>query len=176
MAWTKVGEQIRDGLNVAFTMVWGKSSAAAPTAAVAADVVVPLHAIVDASEVIINPATSDLQQPIASTARLLSAVGTAGDATNVKASAGKLYSIQGYNAAASVRYCKLYNSASVPTAGSGTPVKTLALPPSCAFVFDWPRGYTFTTGLGFTLVTGPLDTAAVGVTAGDILALNIDYT
>jgi hypothetical protein len=113
---------------------------------------------------------------IASTGRLLSAAGTSGDATNVKASAGRLYAIQGYNAAASVRYLKLYNSASAPTAGSGTPVKTLALPPSVGFAFDWPVGLTFSTGIGFTLVTGSADNSSASVTAADILGLNLDYT
>jgi hypothetical protein len=112
---------------------------------------------------------------IASTARLLSAAGTSGDATNVKASAGRLYAIQGYNAAAAVRYLKLYNSASAPTAGSGTPVKTLVLPPACGFTFDWPLGYTFSTGIGFTLVTGSADNSSTSVTAADILGLNLDY-
>lgn len=112
---------------------------------------------------------------IASTYRLLSAAGTSGDAANVKASAGRLYAIQGYNAASSVRYLKLYNSASAPTAGSGTPVKTLALPPTAAFAFDWPLGYTFATGIGFTLVTGSADNSSSSVTAADIVGLNIDY-
>lgn len=112
---------------------------------------------------------------IASTGRLLSAAGTSGDATNVKASAGRLYAIQGYNAATSVRYLKLYNSASAPTAGSGTPVKTLALPPSVGFAFDWPLGYSFSTGIGFTLVTGSADNSSTSVTAADILGLNLDY-
>jgi len=112
---------------------------------------------------------------IPSTARLLSAAGSSGDATNVKASAGRVYSIQGVNVATSARYLKLYNSASAPTAGSGTPVKTLYLPASAAFVFDWPLGLTFATGIGFTLVTGSADNSSTSVTAADILALNIDY-
>lgn len=112
---------------------------------------------------------------IPSTARLLSAAGTSGDATNVKASAGRLYAIQGANVRTSAVYLKLYNSASAPTAGSGTPVKTLYLPPSSAFAFDWPLGLTFATGVGFTLVTGSADNSSTSVTAADILALNLDY-
>jgi hypothetical protein len=112
---------------------------------------------------------------IPSTARLLSAAGTSGDTTNVKASAGRIYAIQGANVATSARYLKLYNSASAPTAGSGTPVKTLYLPPSSAFAFDWPLGLTFATGIGYTLVTGSADNSSTSVTAADILALNIDY-
>lgn len=112
---------------------------------------------------------------IPSTKVLLSAAGTSGDATLVKNSAGRVYSIQGANVAASARYLKLYNSASAPTAGSGTPVKPLYLPAGSAFVFDWPLGLTFSTGIGFTLVTGVADNSSTSVTAADILALNIDY-
>lgn len=118
-----------------------------------------------------SPATGG----IPSTARLLSAAGTSGDATNVKASAGRVYAIQGTNVATAARYLKLYNSASAPTAGAGTPVKTLYLPAATAFVFDWPLGLTFSAGIGFTLVTGSADNSAASVTAADILALNLDY-
>jgi hypothetical protein len=137
-----------------------------------------VSAIVEAGSALIGRAVADASAAtggIASTARLLSAVGTSGDAANVKASAGRLYAVQGYNASTSVRYLKLYNSVSAPTAGSGTPVKTLALPPSCGFAFDWPHGYSFATGIGFTLVTGSADNSSTGVTAGDILGLNLDY-
>lgn len=111
-----------------------------------------------------------------SVTRLVSAAGASGDATNVKNAAGTLYGIKGYNAVASVRYLKLYNSASAPTAGSGTPRVTLALPPAVGFAFDWPQGLAFSTGIGFTLVTGSADNSSVSVTAADIVALNIEYT
>lgn len=129
----------------------------------------------DQTAIPVQPGSSAATGGIPSTTRLLSAAGTSGDATNVKASAGRVYAIQGYNAASAVRYLKLYNSASAPTAGSGTPVKTLALPALTAFALDWPVGLTFSTGIGFTLVTGSADNSSTSVTAADILALNIDY-
>lgn len=109
------------------------------------------------------------------TFRLLSATGSSGDANNVKNASGTLFGIQGANVATSARYLKIYNTSSAPTAGSGTPIKTLYIPASSAFVFDFFRGYTFATGIGFTLVTGSADNNSTSVTAGDILALNIDY-
>lgn len=118
-----------------------------------------------------SPATGG----IPSISRLLSAAGTSGDATNVKASAGRVYFIRGTNVRISAVYLKLYNSASAPTAGSGTPVDTIYLPPSGSFVFDFPVGLTFSTGIGFTLVTGGADNSSTSVTAGDILALSIGY-
>lgn len=118
---------------------------------------------------------SDVRGGIPNCYRLLSAAGSSGDAANVKAAMTRLYSIQGYNAAAAVRYLKLYDSASAPTAGSGTPVKTLALPPSAGFAFEWPVGFQFLNGLGFTLVTGSADNSSTSVTAADIVGLNLDY-
>lgn len=131
--------------------------------------------VTNAGTFAIQPGSSALTGGIPSTARLLSAAGSSGDATNVKASAGRVYAIQGVNVNAAARYLKLYNSASAPTAGAGTPVKTLYLPPNSAFVFDWPVGLTFATGIGYTLVTGSADNSSTSVTAADILALNVDY-
>lgn len=47
------------------------------------------------------------------TARLISAAGTT-NATNVKATPGRVFHIFGYNAATSVTYLKLYNKATAP--------------------------------------------------------------
>ncbi|MGY3392937.1 hypothetical protein ACVWW6_005528 [Bradyrhizobium sp. USDA 3311] len=110
---------------------------------------------------------------ISTTNRLLSAAATT-NATNAKGSAGRLYSIQGYNAATAVRYLKLYNKATAPTVGTDTPVKTLVLPPG-GFAFDWPIGYSFGTGIGYGLTTGSADNDTGALTAGDVLGLNLDY-
>lgn len=111
---------------------------------------------------------------IASTSRIVSAAAST-NATSAKASAGRVYAIQGYNAATSVRYLKIYNKASAPTVGSDTPVKTLALPPSCGFAFDWPNGYSFATGIAYALTTGSADADTGALTSGDVLGLNVDY-
>jgi len=111
---------------------------------------------------------------IASTSRMLSAAAST-NATSAKASAGRLYAIQGYNAAAAVRYLKLYDKASAPTVGTDTPVKTLALPPGVGFAFDFPLGYSFATGIAFALTTGSADADTGALTAGDVLGLNLDY-
>ncbi len=108
------------------------------------------------------------------TGRLLSAAGSTND-TNVKASAATLYGIQGYNARASAVYLKLYNLATTPVVGTTVPVKTLYLPATTAFAFDWPEGYSFSAGLGFGLTTAVADNSTAAVTAADILALNLDY-
>lgn len=108
--------------------------------------------------------------------RLLSAVGTSQDSTLVKNAAGNLFTIIGTNVATSARYLKFYNKASAPTVGTDTPIMTFYLPPSSSFAFDLPLGYLFATGLGFGLTTAAADNSVAGVTAGDIICLNVLYT
>lgn len=163
------------GAEIVGTKTDAKSTATDATAVTLMSVFKQISASVQAAAASLALLVAGLIGGITTTYRLLSAAGTSGDATNVKSSAGKLYAIQGYNAATSVCYLKLYNAATAPTAGAGTPVKTLALPPSCGFAFDFPVGYSFSTGIGFTLVTGVADNNASSVTAADVLGLNVDY-
>jgi hypothetical protein len=121
-----------------------------------------------------SPGASAATGGIASTSRIVSAAGTT-NATSAKASAGRVYAIHGYNAAVTVRYLKLYNKASSPTVGTDTPVKTLALPPTAAFAFDWPHGYSFATGIAYALTTGAADADTGALTAADVVGLNVDY-
>jgi hypothetical protein len=109
----------------------------------------------------------------ASTARLVSAANS-DNATVVKNTAGKVYLIQGLNAAAATRWLKLYNKATTP-ASTDVPVKTFALQASVPFTFNL-GGYAFSNGIGYRIVTGSADNDNTAVTAGDILGLNIDYT
>lgn len=111
---------------------------------------------------------------ISSTARLLSAAGTT-NSNLVKATPGRIYAIHGYNAAAAVKYLKLYNKATAPTVGTNTPVKTIALPPTAAFAFDWPAGYYFDTGIGYGITGAGADNDTTALTAADVVALNVDY-
>lgn len=99
------------------------------------------------------------------------------NATNVKASAGQVYSIQAFNLNAAPCYLKLYNSGAAPTAGSGTPVKRLMIPGNTAgagFVLEIPTGLAFSAGIGFTLTTGAADSNSTGVAASEVL-VNIDF-
>lgn len=124
----------------------------------------------------VDPATGNIvtnAQSPASTFRLVSAANS-DNATVVKNSAGKVFTIQGLNAAAATRWLKLYDKATAP-ASTDTPKKTYALQASVPFTFNL-AGYQFANGIGFRLVTGSADNDNTAVTAGDILGLNIDYT
>jgi hypothetical protein len=103
--------------------------------------------------------------------RLLSAAST--NATNVKTSGGQISSLYVGNAAASARFLKFYDSATAPTAGSGTPALTLMIPaqdklemPNC--------NIPFTSGIGFTTTELYTDTDTTAVAAGD-LTINFVY-
>jgi len=112
---------------------------------------------------------------VALAARLLSAAANT-NPTLVKASAGRVYKIQGYNAAAAVRYLKLYNKATAPSVGTDTPVITLALQPSAAFALDFANiGFYFATGIGFGLTVASADNDTTALTAGDIVGMNVFY-
>jgi len=91
------------------------------------------------------------------------------NATNVKASAGRVVGWSAINTTASFRYIKLHNTAGTPTAGSGV-VLTIAIPPNS--VNNMPLGgggLGFATGIAYTMVTGVADADTAAVTASDIV-------
>ncbi len=97
------------------------------------------------------------------------------NATNVKASAGKLYALHVFNTTTTAYYVRLYNLASAPTCSSATGfVTTYPVPPATAagqvggFIAPLPpSGAAFGTGIGYCITGGPTSTdntnAAVGV-------------
>lgn len=95
--------------------------------------------------------------------------------TVAKASSGRLFSVNGYNASAGVIYLKFYDEASPPTVGTDVPVLTLALPPTS--VFDYPLGgFVLPTGIAYGLTTGAADNSSTAIGAGDILGLNVGFS
>lgn len=107
------------------------------------------------------------------TARLLSAAAS-DNATIVIARRCVVNTIQGHNAKASAVYLKIYDKATAP-ASTDTPRRTIYLPASSSFVFDFASGLEFTAGLGYRIVTDNADAGVTAVAAGDILGLNLDY-
>ena len=106
--------------------------------------------------------------------RLVSAAATT-NGTVVKASAGRLYKITGYNAAASLRYLKFSNAATI-TVGTTAVVFTLVLPASSAFEFNVADyGVFFSTGICYGITTVSADADTTACTAGDIVQLNVFF-
>jgi len=115
------------------------------------------------------------QQGLAQAASRIVSAAASTNATSAKASAGNVYAVKGYNAAASARYLKLYNKASAPTVGTDVPRLTIYIPASTAFALDWPMGHYFSTGIAYALTTGSADADTGALTAGDVLGLNVEY-
>lgn len=112
---------------------------------------------------------------LSSVGKLLSYLATT-NANSLKASAGRLYKVRGYNAAATVKYLKLYNKASAPIVGTDTPVVTLPLKASDIFDIDLiPIGEYFSTGIAYAITTGAPDADTGALTANDIVGLMFWY-
>ena len=96
------------------------------------------------------------------------------NATSVKASAGQVYGYGLFNTTASPLYVKFYDSATAPTAGSGTPVRRVMVPANGGVERPFPSGIQFLNGIGFTATANPADSDATAVAANSLL-INIDY-
>lgn len=106
---------------------------------------------------------------------LISAAST--NATSVKGSPGKVYTIAAFNVNAAARYLKLYDLAIAPTVGTTVPVHTFALPGSATgsgVVLSIPGGITFAAGIALALTTGMADADTGAVGSADV-AVNLDY-
>lgn len=89
----------------------------------------------------------------------------------VKASAGSLYGIQGYNAAAAVRYVKLYDATSAGTTiGTTTPVMTIAVEAQKTFEFMPAMPVAFSTAITAAATTGAGDSDTTAPAGNDIIA------
>lgn len=109
-----------------------------------------------------------------SVSRITSAAAST-NATVAKDSPGILYSLIGFNAAASARYLKVYDKATAPTVGTDTPKLTITLPATTAFSIDWQMPIEFRAGISYALTTGVADNDTGALTAGDITGLNIIF-
>jgi hypothetical protein len=140
--------------------------------------IVPLpttNTVVDNTVAIINAdgSVASFAGPATTASRIPSSANTT-NATVAKASAGKLFSVNGYNSTATVTYLKFYDKATAPTVGTDTPALTLALPASAAFSYDL-GGIAFATGIGYGLTTVAADNGTTAPAAGAILGLNVVF-
>ena len=107
--------------------------------------------------------------------RLLAAAAST-NATSVKAGAGRVIKIRGYNAKAAVVYLKLYNKASAPAVGTDTPILTIPLKASDMFDIDVCNlGLNFSTGIAFALTGAVADADTTALVANDIVGMNTIY-
>lgn len=94
------------------------------------------------------------------------------NATNLKASAGQVYSVDIYNAAPYPVYLKFHNTAATPTAGSGV-VRTVGVQSDTGRTVLL-QGHAFSTGIGITIVKGIADSDTTAVAASDC-AVDVEW-
>ena len=97
--------------------------------------------------------------------------------TAVKASGGALYSYRICNANSSAVYVRLFNSATAPTLGSGTPVERVLVPASGGCL-SWNDdvGVYYSAGIAFDVTTGSLaDTDTATITTANTVSVNLSY-
>lgn len=98
------------------------------------------------------------------------------NATNIKASAGQVYSITAFNLNASPRYVKFHNTAGTPTAGTAV-TDSFLIPGNTAgagMVINIDKGIVFSTGIAITTVTEMADSGTTAIAANELL-INIYY-
>jgi hypothetical protein len=120
-----------------------------------------------------NGTSWDRERKANATARLISAAATT-NATSVKASAGDLFKVRGFNNKASAVFLKLYNKASAPTVGTDTPVLTFRLAPSADFAIDLD-GFYCSAGIAYAITGAAADADTTALAAGDVQAMNLTY-
>ena len=101
----------------------------------------------------------------------------AANTTNATLVKDKLGTVNGWhlaNPAAYAVYLKLYDSATIPTAGAGTPKLTIGIPAADAVGInlgsDPNEAIVFTSGIGFTITKLAADADTTVVVAGDLIA------
>ena len=101
------------------------------------------------------------------------------NSTNLKSTAGQIYSITVVNVTASLKYIRLYNLSSAPTCTSATGIVFYTPIPGSTtnpvpVQLTFPVGKTFTTGIGWCITGGAGTTDNTSTAAGDVV-LNYDY-
>jgi len=105
------------------------------------------------------------------TFHLVSAATT--NATNIKASAGKVTGWFIYNSNAAARKLVFHNTAGTPTAGASV-FFAIVIPATSGANVSFPDGIDFSTGIGITTVTGLADSDSAAVALNDLI-INIFY-
>lgn len=99
--------------------------------------------------------------------------GASGNPNLVKPQPGEVNGFYFYNSAAYAVWLKFYNSATIPTAGAGTPKLRYGLPAGAAGTITLGgsenESAPFDAGIGFTIVKGQADNDATNLVAGDVV-------
>jgi hypothetical protein len=132
-------------------------------------------------KLVVNAGTSNvtclLKATAAYGATVYSALNAAAStmAANIKAAQGALMSIQLSNSLATGVWVRFFNSTSAPTAGSGTPIWRMYVPPTSTVAVAFDIGLNFSGGIGFTATGGAGDTDTTTLTTAGAVCVNVGY-
>ena len=106
------------------------------------------------------------------------AIGATGtNETAVSASPSILRSVVFTNLAATPRHLKLYDDASTPVAGAGTPVIVCSLAAAGTLAFPLPvEGFPFSNGIGYTMVLGAANNSTSPATTAPDFTVSMIYS
>lgn len=111
---------------------------------------------------------AQLVTPATPTASFTNSANTT-NATSVKASAGTLYSMAGFNSGGGAAYIKLYNKASAPTVGTDVPVIILPMAAAGGGSMDFgATGIRMGTGIAFAITGGAANSDTTAVAAAQV--------
>jgi hypothetical protein len=106
------------------------------------------------------------------------AIGTTGaNQTGISAAPSILRSVVFTNLAATPRHLKLYDIATTPVAGAGTPVIVCSLAAAGTLAFPLPvEGFPFANGIGFTMVLGADNASTTPATTQPDFTVSMIYS
>jgi hypothetical protein len=106
------------------------------------------------------------------------AIGATGtNQTSVSAAPSILRSVVFTNLAATPRHLKLYDIATTPVAGAGTPVIVCSLAAAGTLAFPLPvEGFPFSNGIGYTMVLGAANNSASPATTSPDFTVSMIYS
>jgi hypothetical protein len=106
------------------------------------------------------------------------AIGATGtNETGVSSVPSVLRSVVFTNLAATPRHLKLYDIATTPVAGAGTPVIVCSLAAAGTLAFPLPvEGFAFANGIGYTMVLGAANNSTSPATTAPDFALSMIYS
>jgi hypothetical protein len=99
------------------------------------------------------------------------------NSASVTSSPSILRAIVFTNYAATPRHFKLYNTASTPVAGAGTPVLVCSMPAAGTLAFPLPvEGFPFSNGIGYTMTLGAANNDATPPTTAPDFSVSMIYS
>jgi hypothetical protein len=100
-------------------------------------------------------------------AKIVSAAST--NATTVKAAQGTILTISLTNTAATARYVKFHNIATLPVPGTTAVAFTVGIPANNTITVSNDVGVLFSAGIGYSITTGVAESDATATAANDVV-------